>query len=273
MRLSTKRPDQLLVVTRTASQNMMVVYVWGRSEWRRQWSSSWPYYPGYPIPSRFTYIGARPLMGGAAQDVVTTYQTELAAHPVTQVIIWRWDGRALRDTLTMQSPGGMQVSVALDRHALQVRGSYNPSADACTACLQTIAATVRYTQGHWSGTPLAAYRDLLYGFPPAKPSVTFGTGFNVASFRLTGVSSTFSTNADVYWLLNDPSSAFDTTTIEQQLYQVEGATDRLMGTSTVTVNPQDHEVANNVGTLLFGTYELVFIIHNKVLASGTFTIN
>lgn len=110
-----------------------------------------------------------------------------------------------------------------------------------------------------------------------KATVTFGTGFDKASFSLTGVASTFTPGSNVYWLLDDLTQ-FGTTSIQAQLYTVQGATDQLLHSNTFTVDPQFAEVENTVsssfGTYLgAGTYKLIFITHNKVLASGTFTVH
>lgn len=111
--------------------------------------------------------------------------------------------------------------------------------------------------------------------PPApKPhaTVTFGAGFDHASFSLTGTSTAFSTSAEVHWLLTDPS-AFGTTSLGLQLYQVQGATEQLVNTTPITLDPQSNEEEDTVNQYLApGTYQLLFITHNKVLASGTFTI-
>lgn len=110
--------------------------------------------------------------------------------------------------------------------------------------------------------------------PPPKPhsTVAFGTGFDKASFSLTGIGSAFSTNTTIHWLLDDPS-AFDTTTLGLQLYQIQGATEQLVNTTTVTLDPQSTEEEDTLNQYLApGTYQLLCITNNTVLASGTFTI-
>lgn len=107
--------------------------------------------------------------------------------------------------------------------------------------------------------------------PPPAATVTFGTGFNDKAFSLTGTGTTFAPTATVYWLLNDPV-AFNTTTLQVQLYQQQGASQQLVNSSPFTVNPQDGEEEDTLNFLGAGTYQLVCVIGNKVLATGTFTI-
>lgn len=191
-------------------------------------------------------------------------------------------------------PATAYAMKAFEKFRLGLFGPYHHLSSAQTPALDTVhtigGLSYQFTRrgvyyldvvsNAYSSTPQSVTITVLVGDVPAPPkphpTVTFGTGFNDASFTLTGVSTTFSANADVHWLLDDPSSAFDTTTIDQQLYEVKGATNQLIDTTTVTVDPQDNEIENNLGnlpmSLTSGTYQMVFIIQNKVVASGDFTI-
>jgi hypothetical protein len=272
VRLGRKPPDQLLVVATTKKKATMAVYTWKPSEWMRRWSKSWIIGHTPPQDAQFSYIGARPLMDSHTDEVVTNYWSTGGGAGVGQVTVWRWTGRSLKSALTLGDFGSL--GSILRGRTLVVTGDYYKNIATCMACGINASAAITYRH-HWESPSAAFFHELVYGIPPApkpKPTVTFGSGFNDALFTLTGVHSTFPAGTVVYWLLDDPSP-FNTTQINLQLYEQNGATEQLIDNTTITTNPQFGEEEDTLSPYLAqGTYQLIFVIHNTVLASGTFTV-
>ncbi len=272
LRLTRKPPDQLLVVSTTKKKATMAVYTWNPSEWMRRWSESWIIGYTPPQDAQFSYIGARPLMGPYTDEVVTNYWSTGGDAGAGKVTVWRWTGRSLKNTLSLDDFGSL--SAILRKHELMISGEYYKNMATCMACGINTSASITY-QHHWESPSSAFFHELVYGIPPAPkptPTLTFGSGFNDATFALTGVHSTFPAGTIVHWLLDDPSP-FNTSSLNIQLYEQNGAAEQLMGSSTITTNPQFGEEDASLGAALAaGTYQLIVLIHNKVLASGTFTI-
>lgn len=220
-------------------------------------------------------------MSGNSKELITNYvaETGMAGQGEDSFTVWRWQGHTLHSALSLNGPWGLPLSSTTHHHSLRITGSYYPNLNTCITCGQTASTVITYRNGHWSASNARFFREILHGIPQApppkpQPSVTFGTGFDDATFTLTGVHSTFPAGTEVYWLLNDPS-AFNTTHITLQLYTQDGITERLLGSSTVPTNPADggeEDTLSNSPYFTAGVYQLVFIIDNHVLASGTFTI-
>ena len=216
-------------------------------------------------------------MKGPSDEVVTNYLTMGGMGGMGEDVlsVWKWRNHALHLAFRVDSPWGMPLSISRHHRALTIRGTYYRNLNTCIACGKPASTLVAYRDGRWVGSNPMYFRELAHGIPPApkpKPTVTFGSGFNDALFALTGVHSTFPAGTVVYWLLDDPSP-FNTTQINVQLYKQNGAAEQLIGSSTITTNPQDAEEEDTLNPYLApGTYQLIFVIRNTVLASGTFTI-
>lgn len=111
-------------------------------------------------------------------------------------------------------------------------------------------------------------------------SLEFGTGFDNATFSLTGMGNALPLGP-VWFLLQD-SQPFGTPDLQVQIYQQEGAGAQLIRSYDETVDPNDTEMADDLhASTLFpgfsqplpsGTYQVVIVANDSVIASGTFTL-
>lgn len=212
-----------------------------------------------------------PLMGKGQSQIVTTQWLVGSDAGVGILNVWNWQGK-MRSVLALGATG--PLADRLHRHRLSVTGEYLPNQNTCLACGQESTVLVAYHEGQWTGSPQNVFQEWHSGIvPPAPPTVTFGTGFDNSTFTLTGSATQFPLGSTVWWLLSDPKP-FNSANIGLQLYQQQGQSETLITSNTLTVNPQDGEEADQFAYPLSpGTYQLVFVVSNRVLASGTFTIN
>jgi len=278
---SPPQPSHLVVLAKTKTKATLAVYCWQKPAWHMCWSKSWLMgsQPKDYSSETLSYLGARQLMGGKTKELITNYLMEgpTGGSGEDQFTIWRWHHHALHAALILNGPWGSPISAIQRHHALLIKSWYYPNLNTCIACGQTASTVITYHDRRWTANHTTFFQELMHGIPTApppkpQPTVTFGSGFDDATFALTGVHSTFPAGTIVHWLLDDPSP-FNTSSLNIQLYEQNGAAEQLMGSSTITTNPQVGEEEDSLSSsLAAGTYQLIVLIHNKVLASGTFTI-
>ena len=163
--------DHLIVVAHTVSTATLNVYLWHQNSWVSQWSKSWNTARTSGGDAQFQFIGAGALMGGTADQVVTTYWSTGGDAGISSLEVWQWNGQALAPTLTLNEPDG-SVSASISGSALDVSGNYLPSWNTCMACSVNGQTTVTYQNGRWTGTGGGYYHELIYGVPkpPSNPS-------------------------------------------------------------------------------------------------------
>ncbi|MCL5115697.1 MAG: hypothetical protein M1272_00905 [Firmicutes bacterium] len=274
----------LLVFSTKGKKAEVSVYQWSKTEWKGIFSRvglNGSAGAGLGEGS-LKVLGPVSLMGGQGQQIVINQWQAGADAGSSTVEVWGMQEGQFKPLLSLSDFGALAASVY--GHALHVSGSYYKNASVCMACGVADSATIAYhpSRSSWTGSPQNFYHMLRYGLSasPAHalptpsvtyPTVSFGSGFDPATFTLTGESTSF-TPGIIDALLVSPRS-FHTDTVTWLIEEQDGIGWSTYDMGVNIINPTDNELEKPLFLIGAGVYRVTFLNGNRTIASGTVTIS